>query len=560
MRWLIYGPRGSWLVLGLALGGCAPPAPVIVLRSGAIHTMDASGTIAEAMVVRDGEIVYVGRNEGTARYEGPQATILDLAGKVVLPGFHDAHTHLLLSGAELLSVDVSSATTVDELVEAVATWAAANPESEWVRGGGWSMSAFQGLLHKSQLDAVVPARPVFLWSIDGHTGFANSRALELAGIGAGTPDPEDGIIERDERGEPTGVLQEAAAYLVAELVPAYSDAQVDEGLARAQREASMLGITTIVEAQVDEPWLLEGYARAEADGRLLLRVHAALVVEPTDEGFVERLEAWRDEYESERVAIDTAKLFLDGIIESQTAYLLEPYVDGTDAAPIFTDAQLEAAALALDAAGFQLHAHAIGDGATRQFLDVIEAVRLAHGARDRRPILAHLELVDPSDFPRFAALGVYACFQPLWAYPDSYIQELTWPVIGPARSEHLYPLGGLHRAGASLVAGSDWSVSSMNPFEAIEVAITRQDPWTDDGLVLTPAHRIDLVTALRAYTSTAAETTFSEDRSGTLEEGKHADFIVVDRDPFEVPAYELSDVVVEQTWLGGALVFERDGG
>ena len=553
-------PRGarSLLVLGLALAGCVPPEPVLVLRSGAIHTMDASVTIVEAMVVRDGEIVYLGSDEGTARYEGPDATILDLAGKVVLPGFHDAHTHLLLSGVDLLNVDVSSATTVDELVEAVAGWAAANPEAEWVRGGGWSMSDFQGLLHKSQLDAVVPARPVFLWSVDGHTGFANSRALELAGIGVGTPDPEDGVIERDESGEPTGVLQEDAAYLVADLAPDYSDAQVDEGLASAQREANALGITTIVEAQVDEPWLLEGYARAEADGSLSLRVHAAIVVEPEDEGFVDRLEAWRDEYESERLVIDTAKLFLDGIIESGTAYLLEPYADGTNAAPIFTNEQLEATAIALDAAGFQLHAHAIGDGATRQFLDAIEGVRLANGARDRRPILAHLELVDPSDFPRFAALGVYACFQPLWAYPDAYIQELTWPVIGPERSEHLYAIGGLHQAGASIVGGSDWSVSSMNPFEAIEVAITRQDPWTDDGLVLTPAHRTDLVTALRAYTSTAAETTFSEERSGTLEEGKRADFIVVDRDPFEIPPYELSDVRVEQTWLDGEVVFESD--
>lgn len=555
-------PRPPWSLLSLSLAvmlvACVSPGPALILRSGEIHTMDAAGTIVEAMVVRDGELVYLGSDAGTERFERPDATILDLGGKVVLPGFHDAHTHLLMSGVDRLNVDVHAATNVDELVAAVGSWAEATPEAEWVRGGGWSMSVFAGLLHKSQLDAVVPDRPVFLWSVDGHTGFVNSEALARAGIGAGTPDPEGGVIERDDDGEPTGVLQERAAELVADVMPDHAAAQVDEGLATAQREANGFGITTVVEAQVERPWLLDGYARAEAAGNLTLRVHAAIVVDPNDPGAVARLAGWRDEYESEQIEIATAKFFLDGILESQTAYLLEPYVGGFEAAPLFTDEQLQAAALALDGAGFQLHAHAIGDGAARQFLDAIEALRVSAGDRDRRPILAHLELVDPSDFPRFAELGVYACFQPLWAYPDSYIQELTWPVIGPERSANLYPIGGLDEAGASIVAGSDWSVSSMNPFEAIEVAVTRRDPWTNEGSVLTPDHRIALDTALRAYTSEAAETTFSEQLTGTLEPGKRADFIVVDRDPFEIPATELSDVLVVQTWFDGELVFERE--
>jgi predicted amidohydrolase YtcJ len=555
-------PSARFVVAALALLGCKPsPAAIdtaetVLLRSGTIHTMDEDGTIAEAMVVRGGEIVYVGDNEGAHAHEDGITTIIELSNKTILPSFHDTHTHLIAGGTDLLYVDLFTATTVNELVDAVKTWADQNPEAPWIRGSGWNMATFERLLNKSQLDVVLPDRPVLLFSSDGHTAFVNSMALELAGITALSPDPEHGQIERDEMGEPTGVLQEAASELVADLIPPYPVEHVDKGLALAMHEANQFGITTIVDAGVRD-WMLAGYARAEAAGDLTLRVHAAVWIEPDMLGELDQADALRRQYSSEWVQVDSVKFFVDGLIESKTAALLEPYTTGDNGKLIYSDKQLREAAIELDAMGFQLHAHVIGDAATRQFLDAIEAVMEANGSRDRRPQLAHLELVDPADWPRFAQLGAHANFQMSWAYPDSYIQDLTLPVLGEQRSQNLYPIGGLHAAGATIVAGSDWSVSSMNPFEAIEIAVTRQDPLTNEGPQLTPEQRIDVTTALEAYTSHAAKATFSEDLVGTLEVGKRADFVIVDRDPFAIPHAQLSDVQVEATWLDGAPVFER---
>lgn len=540
--------------LGVSCGGPQNEPSTLILRSGIIHTMDEAGTTVEAMAIRDQQIVYVGDNEGSTAFEGEGTEVIELAGKVVLPGFHDAHTHPIWSGADLLNVDLFETTTVEELQDAVKAWADDHPEAEWVLGGGWNMSDFDGLLNKVQLDEVVPDRPVLLYSSDGHTAFVSSLALELAGIDRNTEDPEDGRIEHDEAGEPTGILQESAMDLVSDLAPQYPDAQWDEGLVNALVEANAYGITTVVDAYVWEE-ALAGYARAEAAGTLTVRVHGAALVEPGDPENTNRIEALRAKYTSDRVRVDAAKFFVDGIIEAQTAYMLEPYTDGSNAEPAFSDEELQSAAIALDAAGIQLHAHAIGDGAVRQFLDALEAVAAANGERDRRALLAHIEVVDPDDVPRFAELDAYADFQPLWAYPDEYIQDLTWPVIGEERSESLYPIGALHDAGATIVAGSDWSVSSMNPFEAIEVAVTRQDPWEDEGEVLTPQHRIDVMTALRAYTSSGAKASFSEETSGSLEVGKKADFILVDQDPLSVDSYALSDIVVLETWLDGERVY-----
>jgi predicted amidohydrolase YtcJ len=554
------------MVMALGLLGCKPAlmegagAPAtLILRGGTLHTMDDQGTVAEAMVVRDGEIVHVGDDEATHAYEGVNTTILDLSGKAVFPGFHDTHTHLIMGGVDRLYVDLFDAGSIEALVDMVRTWAKKNPEAPWVQGTGWSMATFDGLLHKSQLDAVVPDRPVFLYSSDTHTAFVNSVALELAGITAETPDPEDGQIERDGKGEPTGVLQESALELVAELIPPYPVDRVDEGLALAMREANQFGISTIVDASVRD-WMLAGYSRAEAQGSLTLRVYGAIWMEPElldHPDHLEQIDALRSRYSSDRVRVDSVKFFVDGLIESETAVMLEPYASGNNGTPIYSDEELREAAIALDAMGFQLHAHVIGDGATRQFLDAVEAVIEANGSRDRRPQLSHLEVVHPDDWPRFAELGAHANVQMQWAYPDPYIVELTLPVLGELRSNNLYPIGALHAAGATIVAGSDWAVSSMNPFEAIEVAVTRQNPWTNAGDVLTPQHRIDVETAIRAYTSEGAEATFSEDLVGSLEVGKRADFVVVDRDPFTIPASELSEVRVEATWLDGEPVFQR---
>lgn len=544
------------LCLCLVGVGCHsdPDGSVIAFTEGHIYTLDAANTEVEVMVIQDGEIVYTGTRAGAQSWWDEGLVEVKLAGHTLLPGLHDSHTHLIWSAADLLNVDLYSATTVQELQSIVLEWAQANPNMEWVQGGGWDMSIFDGQLHKSQLDAVVPDRPTSLYAADGHSSFVNSLALSMAGITKNTPDPEDGRIERDQNGEPTGILRESAMTLVDELMPLMPDSQVDQGLINGQAEANAYGITTIIDASVDD-WMLAGYRRAEDLGLLTLKVHGAVEVVPGDLENLTYLQQLRDEYTSDRVMVDAGKFYVDGIIESQTAVMLEPYEDGSNGLANFTEAELVTAAQELDQAGFQLHAHVIGDGAVRQFLDVVEEVNTLNGQRDRRPLLAHLEVIDPADIPRFMSLGVLADFQPLWAYPDPYITELTWPVIGPERSEWLYPMGAVVEKGGEVVGGSDWSVSSMNPFEAMEVAVTRQDPWEDNGEVLTPQHKIDVLTAIRAYTSSGARASFSEQDSGTLEVGKRADFIILDRNPFTIQPEELSDVVVLETWLEGERVY-----
>lgn len=538
----------------LALLACAEPPADLVVQGGLLRTFDAANTTANAMAVTDGVILYLG--DDASRYVGPDTEVVELGGLVVLPAFHDAHTHLIWSGADLLMVDLYSALTVESLQATVREWADAHPDEAWVQGGGWDTSSFYGTITAATLDAAVSDRPAYVYSADSHIGLANTLALAAAGITAATPDPSDGTIERDADGEPTGILVEGAMTLVDSLIPPYAESTVDQGLKNAQEEANSFGLVSVVDANVDD-WMLDGYARADAKGELTVRVFGAVEVSPGATDAVAQLSAWEVEYGSPRVAVNAAKLYLDGIIESETAVMLEPYEGGGNGTPYYTDADLQRLGVELDAAGFQLHAHAIGDGAVRQLLDAVEAVELENGPRDRRPLAAHLEVIDPADIPRFAELGVYADFQAVWAWPDSYIQELTWPVIGEERSEWLYPIGPVVEAGGTYVGGSDWSVTSQNPFEAIEAAVTRQNPYSDRGPVLTPDSVVSVETAIRAYTSEGARASFSETYSGSLEVGKRADFIVLLSDPMEVAPADLSEVRVTQTWLDGTQVYQR---
>ncbi len=555
--------RPVFPVLLVAFGGAVPlaacshvPAADTVLIHCAVHTMDGDG-VDEAIVVRDGLIEAVGSADMGRRYIGDETEVIDCAegGWAVLPGFIDAHTHLVWSGTELQDVDLFSATTLDELMAPIVAHATVFPDAAWVRGAGWDISRFDGELGRGQLDAIVPDRPVYMASADAHSAWVSTLALAEAGITADTPDPVGGIIERDENGEPTGILRENAMALVEAVLPPYDDAQVDTGLEAALREANGFGLTAIVPANIDA-WMLGGYRRFEDQDRLTVRVHGAVEVSPEDGAdALPTVRALAATYDSPLVKVDAIKLYLDGIIETQTALMLEPYIDGTNGERLFPDEVLMETVRAFDDAGFGLHAHTLGDGAVRQMLDALEWLEEVSGPADRRPLLAHLEVIDPADVPRFAALGAYADFQPLWAYPDSYIQDLTWPVIGEERSEWLYPIGAVLAAGGTVVAGSDWSVSSMNPFEACEVAVTRMDP-RDGGEVLTPRHRITVAECLAAYTRDGARAIRREEDLGRLVPGAIADLVLVDSDPFEIDPAQLSDVLVLKTFLGGRLVFD----
>ena len=314
----------------LLLAACARTPADVVVEDARVYTMDDTSTVAEGFAVDDGRVVYVG--DHLTPYIGPDTTVLELGGSAVLPAFQDAHDHLLWSGADLLMVDLYSATTVEGLQDTVATWAAAHPEEAWVQGGGWDTSTFYGVIDRTTLDAVVSDRPAYVYSSDAHIGLASTLALAAAGITADTPDPVDGTIERDADGNPTGVLLEGAMSLVDSLLPPYADSTVDQGLRNAQEQANRFGLVGVVDPYIEE-WMLEGYARADAAGELTVRVFGEVEVPPESKGAAAAILDLQNTYGSDRVVVGGAKLFLDGIIESQTAYMLEPYEDGTNFTP-----------------------------------------------------------------------------------------------------------------------------------------------------------------------------------------------------------------------------------
>jgi len=551
-------------VLTAACAGPPPPEPAdLILTNAAVATMAARPARAEAVAVGGGKILFVGDGVKALGHRGPSTAVVDLGGRMVLPAFQDSHIHLVMGGVELLACNLAELARKEEVFARVREYAAAHPGLPWITGGGWALPLFpQANPRKEDLDALVPDRPAVLDSADGHSCWVNSRALALAGITRDTPDPAGGRIERDpETGEPTGTLRESAAGLVESLVPALGPEDYIKGLRAGLALANRFGIASIIEARADGD-VLEAYAALDRSGELSVRVLASLQVD-TARGASEagRLAALRRRYAGARLEASAAKIFVDGVIEPHTAALLEPYVDrpGDRGAPLLEPEAFDDLARALDRAGFQIHVHAIGDRAVRMSLDAFEAAGRANGFRDMRHHIAHLELIDPADIPRFERLGVAANFQALWAYPDTYITDLTLPILGPARSRWLYPIGSVARTGAVIAGGSDWSVSTLDPLQAIEVALTRRGPDDPPGPAWIPAERADLAAMLRAYTVNGAWLSRDEGSRGTLEPGKAADLIVLDRDLFAIPASEISRAKVLLTLLDGREVFRDPG-
>ncbi|WP_031485596.1 amidohydrolase [Streptomyces bicolor] len=523
------------------------------------------GRTATAVAVTGDRITAVGRQE-VHDLAGPRTEVVDLAGRLLLPGFQDAHVHPVPAGLELTQCDLTGAKTADETLAAVRAYAAAHPEREWITGGGWSMEAFEGgTPTKELLDAVVPDRPVYLPNRDHHGAWVNSRALALAGITRDTPDPADGRIDRDASGEPSGTLQEGAMQLVGRLTPPATRADRVVALLHAQRHLHALGITAWQDALVgeflgmDDP--SEAYLAAARDGSLTARVVGALWWdrERGAEQIPELVER-RAALSHGRFRAGSVKLMLDGVAETGTAALLDPYLDKCGCATAnrgtaFIDAgQLPKFVTELDALGFQCHFHALGDRAVRDALDAIEAARGANGPSDTRPHLAHLQVVQPGDVPRFARLGATANIQPLWAAHEPQMDELTIPFLGPERAAWQYPFGALLRSGARLAAGSDWPVSSPDPLQGIHVAVNRVTPDGGDTPVFLPGERIGLAEALTAYTAGSAYVNHLDD-TGEIRAGALADLVVLDRDPFDAPVDAITETRVALTYVGGARVY-----
>ncbi len=552
------------LVLSSLSAASGAPAPAdLVFINGAVYTVDGARSWAEAVAVSGGRIVFVGTGAAAKPWIGPATKVVDLRGKMLLPAFHDSHVHPISGGMEALECDLHGLATAEEVLQAVGAYAAAHPEAKWIRGGGWDLTLFpEGNPSKALLDKVVPNQPVLLDASDGHSAWANSRALAIGGITKATPDPPLGRIERDSKtGEPSGALREDAVGLVSKHLPKHTAADYAAGLKRALQIANGFGLTSLQEASASEEEL-EAYADADAAGSLTARVNASIYVD-TEKGVAElpRLRALRSKYRGKRLRADGVKIFADGVLETRTAAVLEPYIGfGDDRGKAnLKPADLQALAAALDKEGFQIHIHAIGDRGIRDSLDALEAAQKANGRRDARHHVAHLELIEPPDIPRFRRLGVVANFQPFWANGDKYITELTEPELGPERSRWLYPIASVVAAGGVTAFGSDWSVSSMNPLDGIEVAVTHREPFKGPGPAWLPQEQIALPEAIAGYTVGGAYLDFSEKETGSIEVGKAADLIVLDRNLFEIPASQIHEAKVLSTLLEGKEVYRAAG-
>jgi predicted amidohydrolase YtcJ len=532
--------------------------PDLVFLGATVETMIDDARPADAVAVRDGRIAFVGSAAEVRQRIGPGTRVIELDGETLLPGFQDAHVHPIEGGMLSKECDLNGLADAAAYLDAITAYATAHPERDWITGSGWSLPTFlRGEPGRELLDAIVPDRPVFLYSEDGHCAWVNSRALVVAGIDRSTPDPGDGRIVRGAGGDPAGTLHDGAIELMHRHAPKATHAELLDGLRTAQRHLHSLGITAWQDAIV-EPDTLAAYRDAATAGWLTARVVASLwwrrEAGPEQ---IDDFEAQRAASAIGRLRADSVKLMLDGILESQTAFVTSPYAgsDGWAGTPFIDPDLLREAVIDLDRRGFQAHFHAIGDGAIRLALDAVEAARAANGAGDHRHHIAHIELVNPDDVPRFGQLGVVATMQPFWASDDDQMRTLRLPVLGPERAGWQYPFASLLRTGATLAGGSDWTVSTPNPLLEIEVAVTRVAPDTRDVAPFFPYERLSLDAALRAFTIGSAYVNHLDTETGTIEVGKLADLVVLDRNLREPDAGPIGDATVRQTYVEGQEVF-----
>lgn len=552
----------------------------LIFTGGTVHTVNHAQPTAEAIAVKSGRIMAVGADADVRSFAGPKTQVFDLSGKMLVPGFQDAHVHPPSGGVQMRRCNLDAKDDRESYLRTIRTYADANPDEPWIRGGGWAMAAFPGGTPvKEDLDTVVPDRPVYLTNRDGHGAWVNSKALEMAGITATTPDPVRGRIERHPDGSPTGTLHESAMDLVVRLMPAFDEEELRAGLLEAQRYFHSLGITGWQDAIVEEQqWgrSLGTYVRAAGRGELTARVVGALWWRH-DEGLeqVERLIALRERAGSPgRFRATSVKIMQDGVLENFTGAMVDPYLDPCTAGEEChhdpnargnsnVDPELlNQAVTRLDAEGFQVHFHAIGDRAVREALDAVEAARKANGANDLRHHIAHIQVIHPEDLARFEALNVTANAQPLWAAYDDQMVELTIPFLGPERTAWQYPFASLKRSGARLAFGSDWSVSSPDPLKEMEVAVNRTlRAWAGPvanplaGDTFFPDERLSLAESIEAFTLGSAYVNHMDDVTGSIEVGKLADLAVADRDLFEDEAL-IADAEIVMTMIEGEVVYD----
>jgi predicted amidohydrolase YtcJ len=548
---------GVCLLLLILVGpACGRGGADFVFRGGGVYTLDGDRPWAESVVVDGGSIVAVGSDGETAPYIGRGTEVVDLDGKMLLPGFQDSHTHPILGATLELLCRLDDATSQEAVLEAVADCARQTSE-DWVLAFGWRSSLFFPEIapRKETLDAVVRNRPAVLIAKDMHTFWLNSRALEAVGVTRETPTPPGGVILRDPRsGEPTGALRDLALDLVLDVMPRPTAFETLAALHATLGEMNRHGYTSLLEARVSEPEMAWAYWLLDALGLLDMRVSLAVLFDP-DRGLAQR-EAFRElreDFATDRLQARVVKIFVDGGT-AMGASASAPYAGGRPSAdPYIPEEALAEAVTAFDTDGFSVHLHTLGDRATRSALDAIDAAKTANPDSEARHVITHLVYPQPQDVARFQSLGVIANISPWWAFRNEWTASFP-PTLGPDRERWMYPFASLERSGALLTAGSDYPFTPLDPFEAIEVGLTRRAPDDPRSAPLGEDEALTLETLLAAYTINAAYQLHQEDRTGSIVAGKLADLIVIDRNLFETATESISEARVLLTLLEGEVV------
>ena len=533
----------------------------LVLKNGSVYTVDRKRSWAQSVAIAGDQIVFVGSTELVKSFIGPETVVIDLGGKMVLPGFVDAHAHPSHSMDLVGNISLYSLRSLEEYEKAITEFIANHPEAGAYRGSGWADTLFPNLgPSKEILDALVPDRPIAIVSYDGHSLWVNSKTLERAQINKDTPDPEGGRIERDPNtGQPSGTLRETASKLVENVIPDYSIDERKNALLAYQDMATQAGITMSHDAMLDAPSIAAFKALA-AEDLLKMRFRGSITLDP-DQELKPQIDTVLDERSKNMhlyFQTPAAKIFVDGVVEGGTAYLLEPYAHkpAYRGEPIWGPEILNAASVALDKLNLQIHYHVIGDAAARITLDALENALEINGERDSRHLITHLQLVAPEDIERFKKLQIIGVPQPFWFKIDDYYRELALPYLGKERADRQYPMQRFIDAGVVMASSSDFPVTiPFDPLIGIQTGITRSSTITTSEGILWPEERSNLADMIASYTYNGAYANFLEKETGSIEVSKQADLLVLDQNLFEIPTHEITKTKVLLTLVDGKEVF-----
>jgi len=551
---LAFGTFGTQILL-------AAETADTIITNARVYTVNPQQKWAEAIAVRADKIIFVGDAKSAESYKGPSTKVIDAKGKLVLPGFTDCHVHFMSGSLGLTQVDLTGANTIEEIQKRVKDYAAAHPTLPWITGMGWQYPTFgaTALPNKKILDDVMVDRPVYLVAYDGHSSWANSKALAMAGIDRNTPDPPNGKIVRDANGEATGALKEAAGDLVERLMPKPTREERLTALRKGLHEANRLGVVRVHSAGGDFEYL-DLYDELRKNGELTVRQYIAYFLDPPElkPEAIEKIEQARKKYNDEWISGGAVKTMLDGVVEAHTAAMLGTYADDTSqSGKLFWDPDKYKQAIAeLDKRGLQIFTHAIGDRAVRTALDAYENAQRTNHSTDDRPRIEHIETITAEDIPRFGKLGVIASFQPLHTDPNEDTLKVWAVAAGPDRVSRAWPWRSVESTGGKLAFGSDWPVVTISPWPGVQNALTRQTAEGEPAGGWVPKERINIEDAVRGYTLGAAFAGRREKTEGSLETGKLADVIILSKDLFTIEPPDILNEEVLVTMVGGKVVYE----